>query len=393
MREISRENHCTLDLPDTLKKMSRIFEKVLLNDENPGSCNKITDIVRAMFTTTSMSQVAHIANTFVACDAIVIVRVKDRFVEKPSPGGWRDLMINFYMADDPNQHICEVQIVSSKLLVARKGLKENINYARTRNALEILERLDAKDPAKRWSRARYLRDVEKVSAGSLFSLGYEVFDLLKAGYSEEDFKDAIGLDDKDLKAAREQLVEECLNRADILAMAQGGSKSGKSGRFGGSAKSSRLGAVKTRGGLAKAKAAGGSQSFTKGAGLLASSPAFFGKPLGRSSASSPSSPKRSIERSDSSERTTRLSDGELGGSDSVSESLPPVLGVSLRPRSTTISAEDREVRGEVWVQKKGTGARVAALEPRGGGKVTPSLEASAPSAPSDLTYRATELDP
>jgi len=183
--------------------------------------------------------VAHIANTFVACDAIVIVRVKDRFVEKPSPGGWRDLMINFYLADDPNQHICEVQIVSSKLLVARKGLKENINYARTRNALEILERLDAKDPAKRWSRARYLRDVEKVSAGSLFSLGYEVFDLLKAGYSEEDFKDAIGLDDKDLKAAREQLVEECLNRADILAMAQGGSKSGKSGRFGGSAKSSR----------------------------------------------------------------------------------------------------------------------------------------------------------
>ena len=59
---------------------------------------------------------------FLESDSLVIVRIKDRFVEQPSQGGWRDLMINFYLKCDPNRHICEVQVVLGKMLVARKGL-------------------------------------------------------------------------------------------------------------------------------------------------------------------------------------------------------------------------------------------------------------------------------
>ena len=59
---------------------------------------------------------------FLESDSLVIVRIKDRFVEKPSQGGWRDLMINFHFKGDPNRHICEVQVVLGKMLVARKGL-------------------------------------------------------------------------------------------------------------------------------------------------------------------------------------------------------------------------------------------------------------------------------
>ena len=91
-----------------LKRISRILEKILFDAENTGSCEKICDVVRAMMKVTSMAQVAKIAMAFLESDSVVIVRIKDRFVEKPSPGGWRDLMINFYLKSDPNHHICEV---------------------------------------------------------------------------------------------------------------------------------------------------------------------------------------------------------------------------------------------------------------------------------------------
>ena len=35
-------------------------------------------------------------------------------------------MINFYLSDDRNRHICEVQVVLEKMLVARKGLVSEV---------------------------------------------------------------------------------------------------------------------------------------------------------------------------------------------------------------------------------------------------------------------------
>jgi len=167
-----------------MKRLSRICEKILFDNENDAfhSCAKVADIVRAMLTATSMSQVVSIAIALYKSEDIVIVRVKDRFIEKPSAGGWRDLMLNIFFESDPNQHICEVQIVLEKMLVARKGLGGHEGYDKSRNALEILEKLHLSDVGTRWMRAKYLHDVDGVQAPDMLSLGFNVHDLLRAGY-------------------------------------------------------------------------------------------------------------------------------------------------------------------------------------------------------------------
>ena len=68
----------------------------------------------------------------------MVVRVKDRF-KHPSGGGWRDVMINFYVVSDGAKHVCEVQLVHKSLLTARKGLPGHIIYGVVRNATEVLE--------------------------------------------------------------------------------------------------------------------------------------------------------------------------------------------------------------------------------------------------------------
>lgn len=39
---------------------------------------------------------------------IKLLRIKCRFTE-PTPGGWADLLVNFYFVDDPFKHVVEVQ--------------------------------------------------------------------------------------------------------------------------------------------------------------------------------------------------------------------------------------------------------------------------------------------
>ena len=89
VRKLGEETGAKVDLPDQLKRISRVFEKIFFDAKNPRTCEKITDIVRAMLTATSMKQVAKIAMAFLESAEVVIVRIKDRFVEMPSPGGWR----------------------------------------------------------------------------------------------------------------------------------------------------------------------------------------------------------------------------------------------------------------------------------------------------------------
>ena len=208
IKSIGQATGAEVSLPGALKRISRAFEKMLFDCNNAGSCENIADIIRAMLTATSMKQVAKIALAFLESDEIVIVRIKDRFVEKPSPGGWRDLMINFYFTKDPNRHVCEVQVVLEKMLVARKGLGGHHGYLKSRNALEILEFQDVVDPAKRWEHAAYLRDVPCVDAPELLHLGYEVKDLLKAGYEEMELRDQEGVTEDELAHAREAIALE-----------------------------------------------------------------------------------------------------------------------------------------------------------------------------------------
>ena len=100
---------------------------------------------------------------------IKVVRFKDR-IKNPS-GGWRDAMINFCVTkSDCPHHICEVQIVHQKMALCRRkdGLGGHDQYARERNAREILEHLGV-EAAARSSRAeeeasfRHRADAEKAS--------------------------------------------------------------------------------------------------------------------------------------------------------------------------------------------------------------------------------------
>ena len=100
---------------------------------------------------------------------IEVVRFKDR-IKHPS-GGWRDAMINFCVRKpDCPHHICEVQIVHQKMALCRRkdGLRGHDEYAKERNAREIIEHLEV-EAAARPSRAeeeasfRHRTDAEKAS--------------------------------------------------------------------------------------------------------------------------------------------------------------------------------------------------------------------------------------
>ena len=118
------------------------------------------------------------------------MRVKDRFVAKPSPGGWRDLMINFYFTKDPHRHVCEIQVVHSRMLVARKGLPGHAIYGRSRNALEILEKMEVALPAKRTRKARQHLMIYNTKAEEVLRVGFRISHLIEAGYTSQQILNA-----------------------------------------------------------------------------------------------------------------------------------------------------------------------------------------------------------
>ena len=125
-----------------LKRCTRIVEKVQLRPgDGRGRSDRVCDVCRAMLIASDMAGVAAISNALIALsnDGVVTVRrIKDRFAT-PTAGGWRDLMVNVVIADDPRQHVCEVQISHEMMLTARKGLPGHAIYAIVRNASELIE--------------------------------------------------------------------------------------------------------------------------------------------------------------------------------------------------------------------------------------------------------------
>jgi len=203
---LAAETDTEPDIPKTLKRLSRVLEKILFDFKGPGAADKVCDVVRAMLKASTMNHVIALVFAFINCEEIVVVRVKDRFVTKSSPGGWRDLMINFFFIDDPQQHVCEVQIVHKKMLVARQGLPGHAIYDRVRNASEILEKLDVANPAKRADRARMMRETD-VSTREALDMGFDVIDLVKAGFGETDLI-AHGVDEEEVKLAKAALIAQ-----------------------------------------------------------------------------------------------------------------------------------------------------------------------------------------
>ena len=134
---------CTVSIPDKLKKMGRIIEKSLLKrKDEPGNVNRVFDVVRGMVQCENLSTCAKVVQHFHNSEEVSITRVKDRFWSSPSEGGWRDCMLNFFFKEDPHRHICELQIVHVKMMMARKGLPGHLVYSRCRNANEFYSLLD-----------------------------------------------------------------------------------------------------------------------------------------------------------------------------------------------------------------------------------------------------------
>jgi len=123
-----------------LKATMRVLEKALLRPDAPGNVDRICDVVRDMLTVDSCAKLAALVRAICDSPDVVVVRIKDRFAN-PSGGGWRDVMVNYYLASDEAKHVCELQLVHASLLTARKGLPGHAIYNIVRNATEFLERL------------------------------------------------------------------------------------------------------------------------------------------------------------------------------------------------------------------------------------------------------------
>ena len=124
-----------------LKRNTRIAEKIMLRPgQGEGNAEQIFDVVRNMYVASTLREVAETVDDMCTCTAVEVVRIKDRF-STPSDGGWSDCMINYVLRDDPHQHVCELQISHRSLVAQREQLKAHAIYGRTRNAPELLEKL------------------------------------------------------------------------------------------------------------------------------------------------------------------------------------------------------------------------------------------------------------
>ena len=70
--------------------------------------------------------------------SIKLHRIKCRFTQ-PTSGGWADLLVNFSFTNDPNNHVCELQLQHEMLLVIRKEGGAHEAYSSFRSAFEVLE--------------------------------------------------------------------------------------------------------------------------------------------------------------------------------------------------------------------------------------------------------------
>ena len=128
-----------LSICPTLKKASRIIEKSVLKSTVAGDVSRVKDIVRSMAVVESMEHVAIILELLWQMQAegrVTVIRIKERFLQEPSGGGWRDVMINLRVAG--HVHICELQVAHRMMLTARKGMPGHAVYNVVRNVMEML---------------------------------------------------------------------------------------------------------------------------------------------------------------------------------------------------------------------------------------------------------------
>jgi hypothetical protein len=121
------------------KHLYRCMEKMCLKGgAQRYKCFNICDIVRCIIVCENCEQMSAVLRAVLVCRDIRVIRVKDRSNQLTSMN-WMDIMINIVLVADKHVHVCEIQVVHAKMMLARKGLGGHGPYAQARAATEIIE--------------------------------------------------------------------------------------------------------------------------------------------------------------------------------------------------------------------------------------------------------------
>ena len=119
-----------------LKKLYRCLEKIGLRNARQFDASLLTDIVRGtvLIPTGQTEMAIQFLDFFKGCDdniggdfasafytKIRIVGIKNKW-ENPAKGGWHCGMVFFYFIEDPNKHVCELQVVYETMENIRKNI-------------------------------------------------------------------------------------------------------------------------------------------------------------------------------------------------------------------------------------------------------------------------------
>ena len=136
-----------------LKKMPRTIQKSMLRADaaRRGNVDDILDVVRGMVICGTMSELGDALTFFSEANhGWKIVRVKNRFADgAQTSGGWADCLLNVVRADDPHQHVCEVQLVHQDATLRKIGRPRGLQQYRTADELFlVLNEKDASAPVQ-----------------------------------------------------------------------------------------------------------------------------------------------------------------------------------------------------------------------------------------------------
>ena len=115
-----------------------LYDQLVFLPAGALDCSKICDVVGCLVVCNdfrSMREVVEKLQDQTEPD-VILCDIKDRWTSS-SGGGWRDLIC--ILSVGPQKVMCEVQIVHTKLLVARQGLDAHKAYAKYRSYFEMLQ--------------------------------------------------------------------------------------------------------------------------------------------------------------------------------------------------------------------------------------------------------------
>jgi hypothetical protein len=176
-----------------LKHLNRCREKMCFKKEAAQRfrASAICDVVRCIIECDDSVLMTEVLQAILTCPFLAVQRVKDR-ANTPTRQGWMDVMVNVIVVSDEHKHVCEIQIVHSKMLLARSGLGGHGAYARVRSATEMLAvrgvLADPAEQARAQAKWRSIRDVLRVTqrAETIEASSVTPFEMLTASSAATD---------------------------------------------------------------------------------------------------------------------------------------------------------------------------------------------------------------